>query len=65
MIDTREAIAEAYIGICQALKQSGKGSLMINYAAQVFSFLELATSEAEKSESYIKIMMGLLGYTLD
>lgn len=61
MIDTREAIAEAYIGICQGLKQAGKGDLLINYAPQIFSFLETASQELDKSESHIKIMMGLLG----
>jgi hypothetical protein len=61
-LDTREAIAEAYIGISQGLKQAQKGSLLINYAEQIFSFLEQATQEPEKSESYIKIMMGLLGF---
>ena len=60
-MDPREAIAEAYIGICQGLKQAGKGNLLINYAPQIFSFLESASQELEKNESYIKIMMGLLG----
>jgi len=65
VIDTREAIAEAYIGICQGLKQANKGTLLINYAQQLFAFLEGATQEMEKSESYIKIMMGLLGDLAD
>ncbi|KAJ3327906.1 hypothetical protein HDU91_004239 [Kappamyces sp. JEL0680] len=61
VVDTREAIAEAYIGISQGLKQAQKGGLLINYAEQIFTFLEAATQEEEKSESYVKIMMGLLG----
>jgi hypothetical protein len=43
------------------LKQAEKGSLLINYAPQIFTFLETATQEVDKSESYVKIMMGLLG----
>lgn len=60
--DIRESIAEAYIGIAQGLKQANKGSLLINYAQQLFSFLEVAVQEPERSESYTKVMMGLLGY---
>jgi importin subunit beta-1 len=43
------------------LKQAQKGSLLINYAQQLFSFLESSSQEQEKSENFIKIMMGLLG----
>ncbi|KAJ3308780.1 karyopherin beta [Boothiomyces sp. JEL0838] len=65
VVETREAIAEAYVGICQGLKQAEKGALLVNYANQIFGFLEVATQEAEKSESYVKIMMGLLGDLAD
>jgi importin subunit beta-1 len=61
VMDLRESIAEAYTGICQGLKMASKGSLLINYAQQVFGFLEVAAQEADKTESYVKIMMGLLG----
>ncbi len=61
-MDLREAIAEAYTGICQGLKQAQKGSLLINYAQQLFNFLEISTQEPDKTESYIIIIMGLLGY---
>lgn len=47
------------------MKQAEKGALLVNYANQIFGFLEVATQEAEKSESYVKIMMGLLGDLAD
>jgi importin subunit beta-1 len=62
-MDTREAIADAYTGISQGLKSSQKGTLLINYAQQIFSFLEISVQEMDKSETYCKAMIGLLGYT--
>ena len=60
-MDTREAVADAITGICQSLKSSQRGSLLINYAQQIFAFLEASVQEEEMSERYAKSMIGLLG----
>ncbi|KAI8899185.1 armadillo-type protein [Globomyces pollinis-pini] len=65
IMDTREAIAEAYVGICQGLKQAEKGMVLINYAQQLFGFLETAAAEPDKEEVYVKAILGLLGDLAD
>ena len=64
-MDTREAVADAITGICQGLKSSQRGSLLINYAQQIFAFLEASVKEEDMSERYVKAMIGLLGDLAD
>ena len=64
-MEVREAVADAMTGICQSLKTSQRGSLLINYAQQIFTFLEASVNEDDYSERYAKSMLGLLGDLAD
>lgn len=61
----QEGIAEAYVGIAQGLKSADKAPLLIDYAPQIFHFMEAAASEEDRPEYVTRSLIGLVGDLAD
>ncbi|KWU40980.1 ARM repeat-containing protein [Rhodotorula sp. JG-1b] len=57
----REGILEAYTGIVGGLKTGGKADVLLPYIADIFTFLHLALTDQDRTESILRSAIGLLG----
>lgn len=57
----REGILEAYIGIIGGLKTGAKSEILLPYVNSVFTFLHLTITDQDRSETVLRLAIGLLG----
>lgn len=57
----REAIAESYVGIAQALKSAEKGAVLLPFVNQIFRFIETCSGDSERGDDVTRSIVGLFG----
>jgi hypothetical protein len=57
----REGILEAYVGIVSGLKGGGKVDILLPHVNSIFSFLHLALTDQDRTETILRSSIGLLG----
>ncbi|KAM0747802.1 ARM repeat-containing protein [Meredithblackwellia eburnea MCA 4105] len=57
----REGILEAYVGVVGGLKTGGKAEILLPYINSIFTFLHLALTDQDRTESILRAAIGLLG----
>ncbi|KAG8905172.1 karyopherin beta [Tulasnella sp. 403] len=61
----REGIVEAFVGIVTALKSGQRGTMILPWVPTILELLQRALTDEEKTETLVKLSVGLIGDLAD